>query len=216
MLRKFIFLDTAAGEEIVLPVSPMYQVGSGQNIVSANMTQFGGINLAGEPTAESFSIETMFPAQRYPFVVSGGKADPDYYIEFFERAIQNKTVLRFVISDTPVSMEVLIGSIDYGEQDGTNDVYATLTLYPYRRLQAVTTDYQAAAVQTGAAARTGTAPPVTQDSYEIASGDTLWGICRRFYGDGSLAYKLAGYNGVKNANLIYPGDMLQLPPVDQL
>ena len=39
----------------------------------------------------------------------------------------------------------------------------------------------------------------------MAKGDTLWGICRRYYGDGQLAWKLAEANGIKNANLIYPG-----------
>ena len=40
---------------------------------------------------------------------------------------------------------------------------------------------------------------------------SLWAICRKFYGDGSLAYKLATANGIKNPNLIYPGQVLAIP-----
>ena len=45
----------------------------------------------------------------------------------------------------------------------------------------------------------------------MVKGDTLWGICRRTYGDGTLAWKLAEYNSIKNANLIYPGQIVKLP-----
>ena len=82
---------------------------------------------------------------------------------------------------------------------------------PYRRLQLTSSTSIRIDEEVQGAARTGDAPTVTQQSYTIQSGDTLWGICRTFYGDGTLAYKLADYNGIKNANLIYDGDTLKLP-----
>ena len=39
----------------------------------------------------------------------------------------------------------------------------------------------------------------------------MWGIARRYYGDGTLAWKLASYNGIPNANLIYPGQKVTIP-----
>lgn len=33
---------------------------------------------------------------------------------------------------------------------------------------------------------------------------------------GQLAYKLASYNGIKNANLIYPGQRVKLPEKGKL
>lgn len=53
--------------------------------------------------------------------------------------------------------------------------------------------------------------PETADRYTVVKGDSLWAICKRTYGDGSLAYKLATANGIKNPNLIYPGQVLDLP-----
>lgn len=50
----------------------------------------------------------------------------------------------------------------------------------------------------------------TAKSYTIQEGDTLWGICERFYNDGSKCYKLAELNGIENPNLIYPGDTITL------
>ena len=54
------------------------------------------------------------------------------------------------------------------------------------------------------------------ESYKIVKGDTLSAIAKRFYGDPSLAYKLATANGIKNPNLIYPGDILELPHAEEL
>ena len=54
---------------------------------------------------------------------------------------------------------------------------------------------------------------VTEDtttSYTIQEGDTLWGICERFYNDGSKCYKLAELNGIENPDLIYAGDTITL------
>ena len=50
----------------------------------------------------------------------------------------------------------------------------------------------------------------------MQSGDTMWDICRRFYGDGSLCWRLAAANGVANANLIHPGQAFTIPPLEQL
>lgn len=213
MLRKFIFHSSADGQEIILPVTPSsYQVETGQGIQVVNLTQFGDYALAGYPSIYAFTLDCMFPAQSYPFMVGGSTPDPNLYIEFFERAVKERQVLRFVVSDTLVSNEVLVESMRYGEQDGTNDVYVTLSLMPYRRLQVASapSNTPTPAPPKGAA-RTGDAPSVTQQSYTIKHGDTLWGICRRFYGEGKLAYPLAKFNQIKNADLIYDGDTIKIP-----
>lgn len=211
MLRKFIFHSPSDGQEIILPVTPSsYQVETGQGIQVVNLTQFGDYALAGYPSIYAFTLDCMFPAQSYPFMVGGSTPDPNLYIEFFERAVKERQVLRFVVSDTLVSNEVLVESLRYGEQDGTNDVYVTLSLMPYRRLQVMSAISTENATAQGTA-RAGDAPSVTQQSYTIKPGDTLWGICRRFYGEGKLAYKLAKFNHIKNADLIYDGDTLKIP-----
>ena len=171
MLRKFIFHDVASGQEIILPVTPSsYQVETGQGVQVVNLTQFGDYALAGFPSIYAFTLECMFPAQKYPFLTPGAQPQPNTYITFFERAANEKLVLRFVVSDTLVSREVLVEYIRYGEQDGTNDVYAVLSLMPYRRLQLTSSTSIRIDEEVQGAARTGDAPTVTQQSYTIQSG----------------------------------------------
>ena len=47
--------------------------------------------------------------------------------------------------------------------------------------------------------------------YTVVSGDTLWAIAERFYGDGSQYPKIASANGIANPDLIMVGQELTIP-----
>jgi len=51
--------------------------------------------------------------------------------------------------------------------------------------------------------------------YSIAKGDTLWAIADKFYDDGSKYTHIVDANleVIKNADLIYPGQMIRIPEV---
>jgi LysM repeat protein len=46
---------------------------------------------------------------------------------------------------------------------------------------------------------------------EVHKGDTLYGISRKFSGRGMYYPQILLFNGIKNPNLIYPGDTLRVP-----
>ena len=56
-------------------------------------------------------------------------------------------------------------------------------------------------------------PSVTENKmYTVQKNDTLWGIAKRFYGNGAQYPKIVAANpGIKNPNLIYPGQVFQIP-----
>jgi nucleoid-associated protein YgaU len=45
----------------------------------------------------------------------------------------------------------------------------------------------------------------------VVSGDTLWAISERFYGDGSKYHMIADASGISNPDLIYPGQVMTVP-----
>jgi len=51
--------------------------------------------------------------------------------------------------------------------------------------------------------------------YSIAKGDTLWAIADKFYDNGSKYTHIVDANleVIKNADLIYPGQMIRIPEV---
>ena len=54
-------------------------------------------------------------------------------------------------------------------------------------------------------------PPPAVRTYTVVSGDTLWAIAERFYGDGSRYQQIADASGVANPDLIQPGQVLTIP-----
>jgi len=54
-------------------------------------------------------------------------------------------------------------------------------------------------------------PPPAPRTYTVVSGDTLWAISERFYGDGNKYQVIADASGVSNPDLIHPGQVLTIP-----
>lgn len=51
---------------------------------------------------------------------------------------------------------------------------------------------------------------ITEDSYTVAYGDSLWYIAVRAYGDGYKWVEIAQANKLDNPNIIHPGNVLTL------
>lgn len=193
-----------------MPVTPpSFEIQESRNMETVNIYSLGDVALLGTNTYSTIKMEFLLPAQKYPFVLIDQIVDPYAYVSTFRRFKDDGTVMRLIISGTTVNIPVRVQEMTYKEQDGTNDLYMTLTLCEYKELAAVKVESTKAGA--GNTAREVETQPGTPDTYKIVSGDTLWSICRRFYNDSGLASKLAAYNGIKNPNLIYAGSTLRLP-----
>lgn len=94
------------------------------------------------------------------------------------------------------------------------DVYYTLELSEYRFLNvpAVQVETQQQSDTNGLNNRPNT--QTTPKSYTVVSGDCLWNIAKKYYGDGSQYTKIYEANkGTigSNPNLIKPGQKLVIP-----
>ena len=47
--------------------------------------------------------------------------------------------------------------------------------------------------------------------YTVKSGDTIMGICKRYYGDTSKCKEVIAYNDIKDENVLYIGQQIKLP-----
>ncbi len=210
MRRILSFLDEAAGRELILPVTPpSYTWDRGNRVETIQLDQIGEVNLPGTTLMGSCTLEVMLPARLYSFCNPGTVANPYVYLEQLERWSDAGTPVRFLVSGTPTNALVLIETTPYGERDGTNDLYVTLNLRQYRKPQVPVLSASGG----GETSRSSSTGAAQQRTYTVAQGDTLWGIAKKFYGDGGQYTRIAAANStaVKNPNLIYPGQVLTIP-----
>lgn len=192
-----------------MPVTPPdFTVAEGRAVETLDMTDTGQVNLPGLKSLFHERMEFLLPASDRNYTTGGWSGEPYTVADRLVEWSNNGDVLRFIVTDTPVNLPVLLGPVGHGQRDGTGDVYVTLELRQYRELAEESAEVNPDTSNLGRSA-----PQEKQEegSYTVVKGDTLWGICRRTYGDGSLAWKLAEANGIKNANLIFPGQVVKLP-----
>ena len=182
------------------------------------MLEEGQVSIPSYCALEEFSFETEFPSQDVNYMEPGTEAEADYYEKMFRKAQKNKKPIRFIASNDisdDISVKVLVKSVDIVEKAGEEgDKYISLTLMEYKgagkRYVAVQTpDATVKQEETPLAEN----PAVTANkTHTVQSGDTLWGIAKKYYGNGSQYPKIMSANpDIKNANLIYPGQVFTIP-----
>ena len=156
----------------------------------------------------------LLPAQQYPFMVPGSRAAPYEYLYDLEVWCDKGAQLQWIVSGTSVNASVVIEEITQGEQDGTNDLYLTIAMRQWQRLETPVLALSGGGAATARDSQTGAASTKT---YTVQSGDCLWSLAEKYYGDGSQYKKLAAANPeITNPNLIYPGQVLTIPAADAL
>ena len=213
MLRSITLMNTKTGEAVLLPVTPsQFEFESGRNVETLDMAQTGEVNLPGLEKLFDEQLEVLLPAESRSYADAGWTGDPYTVVEKLVGWSLAGTVVRIIIPGTSVTYPVLLGPIPYGEYDGTNDVTIKIPVRRYRYLGVETTEK----TTTGNTGRVTATSAKASTVHIVVSGETLWGICRKYYGDGSLYSKLAKYNSIKNANLIRVGQRITIPDKSKL
>lgn len=209
------------GKKYKLPVNPEEIKRSRElNIENYQVLGTGQVSVPSYYSLEEFSFEAEFPSQDYHYMNSGSRADADYYEKMFRKAQKNMKPVRFIASNDitdDISVMVLVKSVEAVEKAGEEgDKYLSIKLQEYKapgkRYVAVQT-VAATVKQEDTAAAAETNPAVTENkTHTVQSGDTLWAIAKKYYGNGGQYTKIASANpDIKNPNLIYPGQVLSIP-----
>jgi hypothetical protein len=120
-------------EILVFPVVPSeFGVSVQNNNEAVNIVNAGDYAMLGKTGLKHITINSFFPAQRYNF--SSGDADPYELVERIEKWRIGTMPLNISVEDSPINFDGLIDSFSYKEQDGSNDVYFSLSLIEYRHI----------------------------------------------------------------------------------
>ena len=88
-------------------------------------------------------------------------------------------------------------------KDGTGDMYYNLILIEYKEPSVENAVKESREKETNKEIE-------NVKAYKVQSGDTLYNIAKRFYGDGNKYLELAEKNGISNPNFILDGQELKI------
>lgn len=231
---------------IPLPITPgelNITVGSNNKVVT--LINEGDVNILKSPALTEVSFDARFPMRKYPYSREAWNVSQyetwsfQKYFDRFKDIKENKRSFRFMVVRNDgkgnvtwdTNMLVALESMDIKESaDQGDDVIISFKLKQYKEygIQKISINQSSSnTTSTSSGNRDQSKAPDKQTSktHVIQSGDTLWSIAKKYYGDGakhSLIYKTNmsvieatakahGYASSSGGSRIWPGTKLIIP-----
>lgn len=211
-----------------LPTNPeQIEKSSVQAIEKYEVLKLGQIAIPTHMELKTYSFECEFPHAPMHYVETAGDfKDADYYLKLFAEWRDKLVPVRFIASNgigDDINTLVLIEELTEIEKAGEEgDKYISFKLVEYKEFgkkSVVVTKVEqvknmaSKVIVAKKLANKKVTSPKCSGSYTVVRGDTLWGIAKKFYSNGSQYTKIynANKNIIKNPSLIYPGQKLVIP-----
>jgi nucleoid-associated protein YgaU len=205
-------------DKLRLPVPPAdYGIKTANNNSTFTVEGMGEVSFIGKPKlAEIEAISSFFPSQNYSFCQYTGFPTPSDCVTLIEKWRLSGKPIIYIITGTLVNILCSIESFEWKEQDGTGDIYFTLELKEYRVINSPsqTVSSTANTLSFSIANNLVTTVRVTDKTvpttYTIKSGDTLYTIAKKIYGDGSKWQTIASNNVISDPTNLTVGQVITL------
>lgn len=231
---NFYFSGGSSGL-LTFPITPgelTLKVGSNNKVV--NLISEGDINILKSPALTEIEFEARFPMRNYPY--SRDVSSFQNYYDKFKALKENKESFRFIVTrttpkgkrtwDTNILVSLEEFEINENADEG-DDVIVTFTLKQYKEygLQYLKTSSSSSKTTSTSKKARATTKGSKSDAYTVKTGDCLWNIAKKYYGDGSQWTKIyeankstiestatsRGMGSSSNGHWIFEGTKLNIP-----
>ena len=216
---------------VLLPIAPDKLT---LKVKNANKTMTlineGEVNFLKEAGLTDIEFDVLIPAVQYSFAkYDGGFKSPAYFTKHFENLKTEKESFQFIVTrkmpdgkllfDTNMTVSMESYTVKEQSNDGF-DLTVSIKLKQYRSfgtktVKVISNNNTKTASVTPVRETTKSPAPKQETTYTVKSGDCLWNIAKKFYGDGSKYTKIyeANKDKIRTPNLIYAGQVLTIPSV---
>ena len=214
---------------VLLPIPPkkLELKISNQN-KTYDLMNYSEINVLKNPGLTSIEFEVLLPNVKYPFAMyKNNFQNAKYYLGVLENLKVNKSAFQFIVirkfpnGNSIFDTNIKVSIEDYTITDSTDEGFDTkvkIKLKQYRQystktVQVTIKQYKPPVVTRTVTTNNTAASKPSGQNYTVKSGDCLWNIAKKYYGNGSKYTTIynANRDKIKNPNLIYPGQVLWIP-----
>ena len=208
-------------DDVLLPVTPgALQVKINNNNKTLTLINEGEINILKNAGLTDISFDSLLPNFNYPFNNQDTQAI-DIYLEKLEKLKTSKKPFIFSVSrvkpngDYMYDTSMQVSLEDYTIKEDADkygfDAMVSVKLKQYKEYKTKTlstkTDSQGKTVATVTQNRASTKE--VPKTYTVKQGDTLWGIAKKNFNDGSKYKDLAKLNSISNPNSLKVGQVIK-------
>lgn len=212
----------AEKQKFQFPVLPeSFDVTNGSKNESVDVVGLGEIIIMQSRPALQFSFSSFFPAAKFPGIQVSRITKPLTLIKKINSWKASRKPVHFLATACGIDIYATIEDFQYSEKGGDPGTYQySITLKEYREItvRQVKVSIPKKAAEKPKAKVSKKKPRVDNTvkpkTYKVKSGDCLWNIAKKFYGNGAKYTKIYSANrGVigGNPNLIRPGQVLKIP-----
>lgn len=233
----FIFAD--GSDLLTFPITPgELTIKSGSNNDVVSLISEGDVNILKSPSLTEVEFEARFPMRQYPY--ARPFAPFETYWDKFKELKEKKKPFRFIVSRTDLkgsrtwdtNLLMALEDIEIKESaDEGDDVLVSFTLKQYKEYGVKTIKLptsNSTTTSTSNENRDTDNKTESSQTYVVKSGDCLWNIAKKFYGNGAkwkIIYdanktvientaKKYGRKSSSNGHWIYPGTKLVIPGIN--
>lgn len=197
---------------MVLPINPQQlELTEEQLNEKTNLLNIGEVNLLGRRGLIKGPISSFFPSALSPFYRYANR-EPQEYVQQLQKWKRSGKPIRLIVSDLDLNLMMSIDKLSIRQNEGDQDIYYTLELAEYRKLNVATVQVDTVIPKStsGLAERPNT--QTTPQTVTVKSAaDTLWAIACKYYGDGAKWTVLAEASGITDPRKMQIGDKVVIP-----